>query len=100
MKQREKKAFRKTSVIHLFLYALSGVLTALPLVFEGLWPLGWLSMIYVLYHELTREAGTYKGAYLRGLCFFYFYTFVVFSWFFSLYPLNCFTHGLPWCLRW
>lgn len=88
MKQREKKAFRKTSVIHFFLYALSGVLTALPLVFEGLWPLGWLSMIYVLYHEFTREAGTYKGAYLRGLCFFYFYTFVVFSWFFSLYPMD------------
>ena len=21
-------------------------------------------------------------------------------WFISLYPLDCFTHGLPWCLRW
>lgn len=78
------------SVFRFFLCAGSGSLTALPLVFPGLWFIGWIAPAGVLYYELykTPRKDTYFSSYLRGMSFFWFFGLVVFHWFFGLYPLD------------
>lgn len=91
MDTKKKKAFICTRPQKgFFLYALLGILFALPLVLPSLWILGWLAPVPVLHSEFfkDRTGDTYRRAYGRGFTFFFFFGAVVFSWFYSLYPLD------------
>ncbi len=80
----------KNKLIYL-LYFICGIITALPLIIEELWILGWVIPAIPLYCELTRKIDSKRGfpkAWLRGFSFFYAYSLVVFYWFVELYPLD------------
>ncbi len=87
-KEKAKKAL--SALLRFFLYAFSGMLTALPLLLPSLWFIGWIAPGAVLYLELCkkREKDSYLRAYLRGMSFFWFFAFIVFYWFIELYPLD------------
>ena len=73
------------------LYAVCGVIGALPCVFSKLWILGWLSYVPVLYNEYVRmedEKRPLLKAWKRGFIYFYSYALVIFCWFVELYPLD------------
>lgn len=74
-----------------FVYALCGVLMALPYSVETLWPVAWIAFVPVLVIELSSEkisAHTYLYAARRGFCFFYPYAVLTWFWFFEMYPLE------------
>ena len=89
-----KKAIKSHSfgerIFRFFLYAASGALTALPLVFPVLWFIGWVAPAPVLYCELYKKPpkDTYIRSYFRGMSFFWFFGVLIFHWFFGLYPLD------------
>ena len=73
------------------IYAVCGVLTALPYVIGELWFLAWIAFIPVLVVEFSEEHDAkrpYFFAYRRGFFFFYPYGITVFFWFFEMYPLD------------
>lgn len=73
------------------IYALCGLLMALPYCINSLWVLAWLAFIPVLILEFSfdnRYKHSYLSAYRRGFSFFYPYGIVVFIWFFEMYPLD------------
>lgn len=72
-------------------YALCGVLMALPYSVETLWPVAWIAFVPVLVIELSSEKvskHTYLYAARRGFCFFYPYAVMTWFWFFEMYPLE------------
>ncbi len=72
------------------LYAFSGIAFAMPFIFPSLWLLGWIVPFGVLFLEYFRShrKDSYFRAWRRGFCFFWFFSFVIFSWFFYLYPMD------------
>jgi apolipoprotein N-acyltransferase len=73
------------------LYALCGMLAALPMVFPPLWILSWIAPVPVLAVSFfIPPAGKHalRRAYGRGLAFFYCWGLIVFYWFVELYPLD------------
>ena len=82
------KAMRR---FRLPLYMVSGVLASLPIIFDSLPLLAWVSMVPVLILELTADRSKKSApirAYGRGLLYFYFFGLGVFYWFIELYPLD------------
>lgn len=71
--------------------AVSGAITALPLIFSAMGFLQWISIIpaacYFIYVAADRSVKLSR-AYLSGLVFFESYFLVVFHWFVSMYPLE------------
>ncbi len=73
------------------LYALCGILTALPMVFPPLWILSWIApapVFAVSFLAPPVKKHPLRRAYGRGLSFFYCWGLVVFYWFMELYPLD------------
>ncbi|MBQ3527479.1 MAG: apolipoprotein N-acyltransferase [Clostridia bacterium] len=72
-----------------FLYALSGALTALPMIAPSFWFVAWVSVAPVLYLEsFSKEKASYPSAYGRGMSFFFVFGLFNFYWFWELYPLD------------
>lgn len=69
---------------------LSGMLTAVPIVFPKLFIIGIVSFCIPAYIEYTSEGKSVGAgrAYLRGLSFFMGFGVMVFSWFSAMYPLE------------
>lgn len=69
---------------------LCGIITALPLVFDRLFILGWVSFFLPAFIEYTvaDSENMKRHAYLRGFSFFMGFGIVLFSWFCELYPLD------------
>ncbi len=80
----------KKSFLLFCLYALSGALSAISFIFPSLWVIGWIAPCAVFFYEFSNSftGDTYFRAWLRGICFFWFFGFLVFSWFLYLYPLD------------
>lgn len=79
-----------------FLYAFSGFLTALPLVFGKGWIFAWLAPVPILYREffiVDDGRHRYLRAWTRGLLYFWCYGFVAFSWFAGIYPIDYLGYG-------
>ncbi len=78
-------------ILRFCLYAASGFLCAFPLVFGSWWITAWIAPVPVLFCEFfsdfPREHRFFK-AWARGLLFFFCYSFVAFSWFASIYPID------------
>lgn len=73
------------------LYAICGVICALPYIWNKLWILSWIAFVPVLCCELMQENNLnrpYFAAWTRGFCFFYSYGLILFNWFTELYPLD------------
>ncbi len=73
------------------LYAICGMICALPYVWSKLWVLSWMAFVPVLVCEFIRENDIkkpYFKAWLRGFSFFYAYGLILFTWFTELYPLD------------
>ena len=73
------------------LYAVCGVLAALPYAINSLWFLSWIALVPVLAAEFSGPHDAkrpYLFAYRRGFFFFYPYGIAVFFWFFEMYPLD------------
>ncbi len=80
--------FKKHGIIFLII---SGVLTALPLVFEQIGFIQWISLIpmALVLWEISKQREISLGKiYLFGLVFFESYFVVVFHWFSAMYPLE------------
>ena len=79
--------FRIPRIIIMFL---SGVLSALPIMYPKLFVLGIVSFALPAFLEYTAAGKSCKlgCTYLRGLVFFMGFGFVTFSWFCSMYPLE------------
>ncbi len=69
---------------------LSGIFTALPIMYPKLFVIGIISFAFPAFVEYTVEgkACRLRSAYLRGLVFFMGFGLVVFSWFTAMYPLE------------
>ncbi len=69
---------------------LSGILTAVPIVFPKLFVIGIVSFAIPAVVEYTAEGklSRMRSAYLRGLLFFMGFGVTVFSWFCAMYPLE------------
>lgn len=67
-----------------------GMIVALPLVFDRLFFVGWVSFLLPAYIEYTvpDSVNLKRHAYLRGFSFFMGFGIVLFSWFTELYPLD------------
>jgi apolipoprotein N-acyltransferase len=73
------------------IYAICGILCALPAIFNALWLLSWIAYTPVLLNEMKRNDDStkpYKSAWLRGLAFFYPYGLTSFYWLWELYPMD------------
>ena len=85
-------AAQKTRPFPVFLlYALCGILAALPMVFPPFWILSWIAPTPVFIASFfARPTGEHplRRAYGRGLAFFYCWGLIVFYWFIELYPLD------------
>lgn len=90
MKTGEKKAKGKSfGALRFFLYALSGALTALPMIVPSLWFVAWFSASPVLYFEFFgSDKDSYPSSYRRGMSFFFVFGLITFYWFLELYPLD------------
>ena len=62
---------------------ISGVLTALPLIFDSLWYLAWISIVPFFY-VLIKDTPKYR----HGLVFSLGYYGVLYHWFTALYPMD------------
>ena len=62
---------------------IAGIVTSLPLIFEELSPIAWLSAAPLFYYALTK-----KSAYRHGLAFCAGYYGLMYHWFIYLYPLD------------
>lgn len=83
------------------LYAVCGVLMALPYTVPALWILAWFSFVPVLICEFnakTDGSHPYRQAYKRGFAFFYPYGIMTFYWFCELYPLEFTGMSKPYAL--
>ena len=85
-------------LLRFFLYAVCGILTALPLSDGRLWLFAWIFPVPVLFCEYKRKTEEKRylfRAWKRGLNFFFFYGFVAFMWLRKLYPMDYmgFTNG-------
>lgn len=81
---------KKRSLTYL-LYAVCGIICALPYIWGKLWILSWIAFVPVLVCEFVKENDTkhpYLSAWIRGFFFFYAYGLVLFNWFTELYPLD------------
>lgn len=82
------KIKRRSNVLF---YIFSGLLTSLPIIFDFLPFLSWISMVPMLCAELASERNTSKAAlkaYGKGFAFFYSFGLGIFYWFIELYPLD------------
>ncbi|MBE6715281.1 MAG: hypothetical protein E7575_08455, partial [Ruminococcaceae bacterium] len=86
----QKLSNLKKSFLLFCLYALSGALSAISFIFPSLWVIGWIAPCAVFFYEFSYSftKDTYLKSWLRGACFFWFFGFLVFSWFLYLYPLD------------
>lgn len=91
-----EKSVRKKRLAFCALYALSGAIFALPLLFGKLWFIAWFAVCPVIYAEMHAsfsDSHPYLKAWGRGMCFFLFYGFVTYYWFWELYPLDFLNYG-------
>lgn len=88
-KNQKLNSFKKSFWLFC-LYAFSGIAFAMPFIYPSLWLLGWIAPFGVLFLEYfrTHKKDSYFRAWKRGFCFFWFFGFVIFSWFFYLYPMD------------
>lgn len=78
-------------IIRTAIYAICGMLCALPAIFNGLWILGWVAyspIIIIEYMRKEDEANVYRKAWVRGLPFFYAYGLTIFFWIWEIYPMD------------
>lgn len=85
------------------IYALCGIIMALPYSYDFLWPFAWLAFIPVLFLEFSLDYNVkhkYLYAYRRGFSFFYPYSVMIFYWFKELYPMEFtgMSHGAALCV--
>lgn len=83
-----KRNYKRLFFSDPFIFIISGILTALPFIFEKLWIIPWFSispMIYRLYKN--GENISKRRAYFLGLCFGMGYFGVMYHWFSYLYPM-------------
>jgi len=80
----------KHRIPKILLTFLSGMLTALPIMYPKLFVIGIISFAIPAFIEYTAEgkACRLRSAYLRGLAFFMGFGLIVFSWFTAMYPLE------------
>ncbi len=79
-----KEFFKKPFV----LIIISAVLSALPLTFECLFPLSWVSFIPLFYVIIKHSGDKLRYAFGRGFLFGFIYHLCIYYWFLWFYPLD------------
>lgn len=71
-----------------FLIVISAVLSALPLTFESLFLISWVSFVPLFYLIVSRNATKWRTCFFEGFLFGFVYHVCIYYWFLWFYPLD------------